>query len=82
MKEPLFPRRYQQVEKNELPARHGITSSVPVFFKKEASFGVWGLHQIKMHDCRKLLASIDANGYDPYQEGNGKSRGDSDLLGS
>lgn len=66
MEEPVFLRRYQQVEKNELPARFRITSSVPVSFKKEASLEeLWDLHKIKMQDYRKLLASTDANGYDP-----------------
>ncbi len=67
MNEPVFLRRYQQVEKNELLPRYRITSLVPVSFEKTSSIEkLWDIHQMKMQDYRKLLASIDANGYDPH----------------
>lgn len=67
MKEPVFLRRYQQVEKNELPPRYKICRLVPASFEKAASLEeLWAMHQVKMQDYRKLLASIDINGYDPY----------------
>ncbi len=66
MKEPVFLRRYQQVDKNELPPRYSICRLIPVSFEKAASLEeLWTMHQVKMQDYRKLLASIDNDEYDP-----------------
>jgi uncharacterized Fe-S radical SAM superfamily protein PflX len=55
MKEPVFLRRYQQVEKNELPPRYKDMPFGPVYFEKAASLEeLWAMHQVKMQDYRKL----------------------------